>query len=260
MNKKLLLVLAGAWMGIVDLCGQGIAPVAGGGVSYTVSMTAVSQHMFRGRRLAGFSFQPAVELNSGNWGLGCWNSIPLRKVSGSPDPEIEIYGFYTVAIKDGLSLVPGFTGYVFPGAATDAGFHRSTFEPNLALNYTIQGVRFTPKIYYDLVARGPTYELALAYALPLARFGTELDFTANAGTYHLRDVVNRANPGTKAWGDYWLVGVAAPFQITRISKVTVGVAYTEGRNGFSKQGALPQVPRSLVAGRGVLTIDYSLSF
>lgn len=249
-------------MGVVDLCGQGIAPIAGGGpaVSVVVTATAASQHMFRGRRLAGFSFQPAVELNSGNLGLGCWSSIPVNKVSGSPDPEIEIYGFYNVVIKDGLSIVPGFTGYVFPDAATGAGFYRSAFEPNLALNYTVQGVRFTPKVYYDVVSRGPTYELTAAYALPLTDFGTELDFTANAGTYHLRDVVNRESPETKAWGDYWLVGVAAPFQITRISKITVGLAYTEGRNAFSKRGAFPQVPRSLVAGRGVLTIDYSLSF
>lgn len=262
MNNKVFLVLAAAWMSVVDLCGQGMVPASGSGapVSVVVTATATSQHMFRGRRLAGFSLQPAVELNSGNWGLGCWNSIPLHKVSGSSDPEIEVYGFYTVAIGDGLSLVPGFTGYVFPGAATDAGFYRSTFEPNLALNYTVHGVRFTPKLYYDLAARGPTWELALAYALPLARFGTELDFTANVGTYHLRDVANRGSPETRAWGDYWLVGVAVPFQITGISKITVGVAYTEGRNAFSRQGPLPRVPRSLTAGRGVLTIDYSLSF
>lgn len=262
MNKKILLVLAGAWMGLVELSGQGLPPTAGGGAAYTVVMTAAatSQHLFRGRRLAGVSLQTAVELNSGNWGLGCWNSIPLQKVSGSPDPEIDLYGFYNFDLKPGLSLVPGFTGYVFSDAATGAGFHRSAFEPSLALNYTVRGVRFTPKVYYDVVSRGPTYELTAAYALPLAGWGTELDFTASAGTYYLRDVVNRGSPATKAWGDYWLAGVAMPFQITRIAKITVGFAYTEGRNGFSKQGAFPQIPRSLVAGRGAWTIDYSLSF
>jgi hypothetical protein len=130
----------------------------------------------------------------------------------------------------------------------------------VALNYTIGGVKLTPKYYYDVVLRGPTYELTSAYALPLKDLGTELDFTGQIGTYIQRDVANNTTPRAKAWGDYWLLGVSAPFQITKDSKLTVGYAYTEGRDAYFKQGSARKAPNSLAVGRGVVTVSYSYAF
>jgi hypothetical protein len=115
-------------------------------------------------------------------------------------------------------------------------------------------------VYYDFVLKGPTWEITGAYALPLKDVGTELDFTATAGTYKVTDVANQSNPSTKAWGDYWLVGVALPFQITPASKLTVGWAYTEGRNAFFKVGTFGKVPNSLAVGRGVVSVSYAFTF
>jgi len=226
-----------------------------------VTPSVVSQYMFRGQRLGGAAFQPTVEVDSGNLAIGVWASTPLRdKVPGQSDPEIDPYGSYTLAINDSLNVAPGFTWYNYPNADASNGFFKSTFEPNLALNYTVSGVKFTPKLYYDLVLKGPTYELTVAYAVPLKDLGTELDFTATGGTYIIRDFAKGAEPKVKNWGDYFLVGVSAPIQITKASKVIVGFAYSKGSGNYLKQGSAPKYLNSSAVGRGVVTVSYAYTF
>jgi len=55
-------------------------------------------------------------------------------------------------------------------------------------------VKFTPKIYYDTVLEGPTYELTVFYAVPLSDLGTELDFTAVVGSYIWKDYARKSDP------------------------------------------------------------------
>lgn len=264
MTKKLLIALLSiAAVGTVGTRAQApaAAPATAPSYSVTANATAVSQYMFRGQRLGGPSWQPSVEVAAGDFTAGLWSNLPFKdKVANSSDPEFDLYGSYTVAINKDLNVVTGFTYYVYPKAPTNAGYYRSTIEPSVAVNYTVGGVKLTPKIYYDLVLEGPTYELTGAYALPLKDLGTELDFTAQIGTYIQRDVANDINPSYKTWGDYWLVGVAAPFQITKESKLTVGFAYTEGRDAYYKQGSSPKTVNTLAVGRGVVTVSYSYSF
>ena len=73
-------------------------------------------------------------------------------------------------------------------------------------------------------------------------------------------MVNAADPAVKAWGDYWLLGVSMPFQISTAGKFTLGWAYTEGRDAFAKQGSAPKGVNTLAVGRGVVTVSYSHSF
>ena len=227
----------------------------------TSTFSAVSQYMFRGRRLGGPSWQPSVEVAAGDFTAGLWSNLPFKdKVKDSSAPEFDFYGSYTFAVSKDLTIVPGFTFYVFPKAPTNAGYYRSTSEPSLAANYTVAGVKLTPKYYYDVVLSGPTYELTAAYALPLKDLGTELDFTGQIGTYRVTEAANNTTPGVKAWGDYWQLGVASPFQLTKESKLTVGFAYIEGRDAFIKQGSSPKGANSLAVGRGVVTISYSHAF
>ena len=238
-------------------------PAATPSVTVTATASAVSQYMFRGLRLSDGGLQPAVEMSAGNLTLGAWGNFPLDgdKVPDSSDPEIDLYGSYSIAIQEGITLAPGFTSYHFPSAPTNAGFYRSTFEPNIALSWTMaDGVKLTPKVYYDVVLKGPTYEITALYALPLKDIGSELDFTAVYGGYEWREAANKATPDVKAWGQYWLLGVAAPFQITPKSKLTIGFAYTEGRNAYTKAGDLGKTPNSLAIGRGVTTVSYSYAF
>lgn len=238
-----------------------VAPAAAPAVSFTATGAVASQYFFRGQRLNGAGFQPSVEMAAGNLTLGVWGNFVLDdQVPDSSDPELDLYGSYTWTLGKDLTLAPGFTAYFFPSAPTSAGFYRTTFEPNLALSYTVEGLKITPKIYFDMVLEGPTYELNLAYSVPLKSIGSELAFTAMAGTYKFDEFANDATPSVKAWGDYWLLGVSLPFQLDKNSKLTVGFAYTEGRNAFTKAGTLPKSPNSLALGRGVTTIAYSVSF
>ena len=264
MNKKLLLASAGVFIGGTALSFGQTAPAAAAAPKVTVTATAsvVSQYMFRGMRLSDGGLQPSVEVGAGDLVVGAWGNFPFDgdKVPGSSDPEIDVYGSYTFALEDGISLIPGFTWYNFPNADESAGFYKMTFEPNIGLSYTVDGVKLTPKVYYDFVLKGPTYEITAFYALPLKEIGSELDFTATYGGYKWREFANDASPNVKAWGQYWLLGVAAPFQITPNSKLTVGFAYSEGRKAYTKAGSFGKTPNSLAIGRGVASVSYSIAF
>lgn len=266
MNQKITALLLsaltiGALSSRAQTAATSPAPAAAPSFSVTVTPSFVSQYMFRGQRLSGASFQPVVEATYGNYGLGIWSNFPIRdKATGASDPEIDPYGYYTINISDQLSIVPGFTLYTYPNADIGAGFYRSTFEPSLALNYTIAGVKLTPKVYYDFTLDGPTLELTVAYAVPLKELGTELDFSATYGDYIQRDVVRNGTPRAKAWGEYWSVGVTMPYQITKNSKFTFGVAYAKGEDAFFKQGTAPKFGNSLAIGRGVVSASYAWTF
>jgi uncharacterized protein (TIGR02001 family) len=237
------------------------APEAAPSLSTVLTPAFVSQYMFRGTRLGGPSFQPSVELDYGSWAVGVWTNFPMKdKVVGQSDPEIDPYASYTVTVTDALSIVPGFTWYNYPDADKSAGFYKSTFEPSLAVNYTVAGVKLTPKLYYDVVLQGPTYEFTAAYAVPLKELSTELDFAATAGTFIWKDYAENSDPKTKNWGDYWQVGVTMPFEITKTSKLILGAAYTKGSGNFLKVGTTPKYENSAAVGRGVFSIAYALTF
>lgn len=263
MIRKLLpSVIAGALTCVVASSWAGASPSAD--ATFTATASVVSQYMLRGLRLSAGGMQPAVEMTKGDLVLGAWSNIPFDgdKVPNSSDPEIDLYGYYTIPVNAAVSLAPGFTSYHFPNAPTRAGYYRATFEPNLALNYTIVpvGVRLTPKVYYDVVRKGATYEFNAAYAFPLKEIGSELDFFATVGTYKWTAATNHASPAVTTWGDYWQLSVAAPFQVSLKSKITVGFSYSEGRDAFTKSGSARKSPNPLASSRGAASISYTFSF
>lgn len=254
-------LVAGVWSVQAQTAASTPAPVETPSVSWVVTPAVVSQYMFRGVRLGGASFQPAVECDSGSLALGVWTNFPMSaKVPGVSDPEIDPYGSYTIAVNDSVSVVPGFTWYNYPNADKTAGFYKSTFEPNVAVNFSLGGVAFTPKFYYDFVLKGPTYELTAAYAVPMSDAGTELDFAATVGTFKWTDAAENTTPSLKNWGDYWQVGVSAPFKIGKNAKFVIGFAYAKGSNNYVKQGSAPRAENTAAVGRGVLTLSYSFTF
>lgn len=229
--------------------------------SWTLTPSFVSQYMFRGVRLGGPSFEPNVEFDAGNLGIGVWANFPISdKVIGQSDPEIDPYAFYTITINDSTSIVPGFTWYNYPNANSSNGSYKTTFEPNVTFNYTVGGIKFSPKLYYDVVLKGPTFEFTATFAVPLKDMGTELDFIATLATYMWKSAADNTSPDLKNYGDYWLVGVSAPFAITSASKFIVGLAYTDGTNNYFKQSGSPKVKNTAAVGRGVITISYAITF
>jgi uncharacterized protein (TIGR02001 family) len=229
--------------------------------SWVLTGSVASEYMFRGVRLGGLSFQPSIEYDSGNTVLGVWSNFPLAdKVDGVSDPEFDFYGSYTLEMTKDLSFQPGFTIYTYPNADKDNGFYKATFEPNVALNYTVGGVKLTGKFYYDFVLKGPTYELSAAYAVPLKNVGTELDFAGTIGTYIWKDAAENTSPDVKTWGNYWLLGVSVPFQVGKNGKLVVGYVYTEGTDTFIKQGTDPKIVNSAAVGRNVVSVSIAITF
>lgn len=238
-----------------------VAPATSPAYTITATASAVSQYMFRGTRLGGAAFQPAVEYGAGDLALGVWASFPMKdKVVGQSDPEIDLYGSYKIALNDQLSLVPGFTWYNYPNADEANGWYKNTFEPSLAVNYTVGAVLLTPKVYYDTTLEGATYELNIGFALPLKSLGTELAFLGQVGTFKWDNAWENTSPAMKNWGDYYLVGVTLPYQITSNSKLSIGLAYTKGESNFLKQGTTPKYENTAAVGRGVVTVSYALTF
>jgi len=263
MQKKLILALLGLLAaGVVGVNAQTPAPApAAPAASWTLTPAFASQYMFRGVRLGGPSFQPSVSYTDGPLSAGIWANVPISdKVPGQSDPEFDFTGSYTETINDSLSLVAGVTVYWYPNAEKKNGFYESTVEPNLALNYTVQGVTFTPKVYYDVVLNGPTFEFNVAYNFPLKDMGTELDFVGTVGTFKWRTAFENSSPETKNYGNYWLVGVTIPFQITMESKLSLGFAYTKGSDNFFKTGTAPKFPNPSPLSRGVVTVSYAFTF
>jgi hypothetical protein len=110
------------------------------------------------------------------------------------------------------------------------------------------------------VLKGPTYEITIAYAIPLKDAGTELDWTLVGGTFKIDDAVKGADPAFKNWGNYYSIGVAAPFTINAKSKLIVGVAYVKGSDNFLKQDSFPKTENTAAVGRGVVTLSYAYTF
>ena len=226
--------------------------------SWTVTPAFASQYMFRGVRLGGPSFEPTVEFDYDTFAVGVWANFPIAdKVVGQSDPEYDVYGSYTIAVNDSISVVPGFTWYNYPRAPSANGFFKATFEPSLAFNYTVAGIKLTPKFYYDVVLNGPTLELSASLALPLKDLGTELDFIGTVGTFKWKTAADNTFPDLKNYGNYFLVGVSAPFALTSASKIVVGVAYTKGSDNYFKQSGSPKVENTAAVGRGVVTVSYA---
>jgi hypothetical protein len=275
MNKKLVAILLGTCaVGVIATRAQTAAtpmtsaaapaPATPDSWSLVVTPSYVSTYMFRGSRLGGNSFEPSVE---GDYGssikVGVWANAPISesdKVHGQSDPEVDPYGSYTYAINDSLSVQPGFTWYNYPNAPKSEGFYKATFEPNLAVNYTVAGVTVSPTFYYDVILRTATYELDGAYTVPLKDIGTGLNFNAKLGTYFGTDEVNGSNPNTRGWGNYWLAGVTLPFQINKPSVLSVGWAYTDGNDAYTKQPGFAKEKNTEAVGRGVLSVSYAWTF
>jgi len=228
---------------------------------WMASATVASQYMFRGLRYGGPSLQPMIEYDRGNLSTGVWASTPLaNKVPGQSDPEIDPFVSYKVPLNEALSVQPGATVYLFPRAEPDMGFYRATFEPSVALNYTYRGVTVTPKLYYDVVLRGPTYEMNASYALPVKEIGSELDFYASIGAYDWNAGIARTTPRTEMRGNYWNASVSLPFQISANSKITASLGYARGLDSTMRQSGMPTMDNAQAVGRVVGTLGYTVMF
>jgi uncharacterized protein (TIGR02001 family) len=269
-KTNLALACAALALGTLSLRGQTATTPAAAPVpvlepvpaaSWTITASYASQYMFRGVRLGGPSFEPRIEFAPDKWKIGVWANFPISaKVVGQSDPEIDPYATYTFTVNDSTTIVPGFTWYNYPNAKPSNGFYKTTFEPNVALNYTVKGITFSPTLYYDMVLKGPTLELNVSFAVPLKGPVSELDFNGTLATYKWDEAADNTTPSVENSGNYWLVGVTALIPVSKDGKFAVGLAYTEGSDNYYKQAGSPKIVNTAAVGRGVLTVNYVVTF
>lgn len=254
------LAVAAGWAGAAGPLWAAAAEVPPG-LSWTATPAVVSQYMFRGVRLGGPAFQPTLEVTRGGFAGGIWASVPLEKPqSGESDQEYNLYGSHSFAVNDTWSVAAGGTWYVMPRADPAEGSYRQTLEGYIGIDCTLGGVRFSPRVFHDVVLEATTAELTAAYAWPLQRLGTELVFTGAAGTFKADQAVENASPAVRNWGNYWSAGVTLPFQVTANGRISVGIGYHRGYGHYSQQGGAPKQASTSGQGRGVVTLAYTFSF
>lgn len=227
----------------------------------SVSPAVVSRYIFRGQDRGGAALQTAIDAAYGDFGAGLWTSFPLEGSGvSSPGAEADLYLVQNLHPGGKLTLTPGATLYTYPRADRALGFRRTTFEPSLALNGTMAGISLTPKLSHDLNLDATTLDVTAVYALALPALGTELDFNGAAGTYLRRDEVSVSAGQTKAWGNYWQMGVSLPYQVNHRTKLVVGWTYAAGSDAFTKSGAFPQSADPRTASRGFASLGFSTTF
>lgn len=240
-----------------------VATDAAPDITIVATPSYVSAYMFRGTQIGGQSLQPSVTYTYGSLSLEVWNNDPILKsghLPGEPGAEIDPQGTYTISVSDSLSIQPGFTWYNYSRPVDGDGLYRTTFEPNLGIGYTVFDTTITPKAYYDVVLHGPTYEVNATHSIPLKAIDTEIDLLGTLGSYEQTNVVNHSTPATKAWGNYWLLGATIPLQFNKHQQLSIGWAYTEGTDGYTKQAAVPKQTNASSVGRGVTTVSYAWTF
>lgn len=229
--------------------------------SWTISPAIASRYLFRGVERAGASFQTSFDYTADALSAGVWSNFALDDSgAANTDPEIDLYASYALSGQSAqFQIVPGFCLYTHPDAKRSHGGYPVTLEPNLATVFFVRGIQFTPKACYDLMLKGATFELTAAYALPLTTLGTELDFNASVGTFKYHAARADATPAVKNWGDYWLVGVSLPYQISARGRVLLNVTYSEGRNNYFKPTGSPRSANGNAASGAAVTLSYSVT-
>jgi hypothetical protein len=250
------------WVALASLfCCAALRAATGAEFKTSVSQTMVSSYVFRGQLLGGASIQPSIDLQFGQSSLGLWANVPVNnRVKDTADPEVDFSVSHRFIFNADADLSVGTTAYLFPRADPVQGNHRVTWEPSLSVSYTFRGVRLSPRVFWDLTLRGVTYELGAAYALPFPSIGWELDFSAVAGRYDLRSVEKDAPIRVRSWGDYWLLGVSSPVQVSPRSKFIVSWFLSAGRDAYRKRGFTPKVINPTAVRRGVFSASYLYSF
>jgi len=233
--------------------------------TFTVTPSFVSDFMFRGARLGGFSFQPMVEYSKGSLDLGLWCNFPLADKrlyqDVYSDPEFDLTASYTWSIvPDVFTIKPGFTLYTYPRAKKEDGFFKATVEPNVSFGYAVGPMSFSANFYYDIVMEGPTYEFGVDCSIPAKVF--EIELSALIGTYDWSDSVAGETTKYGLKGNYWQAGIAIPFEFSENSKLTVGWYYAKGLNNKSywTEDGSKIIETNPDIGRGVFNVSFSQSF
>lgn len=226
----------------------------------TITPSFVSDYMYRGVQLGGFSFQPTIEFTKGPLSLELFTNFPISdKIPGVSDPEIDFAASYAWDVVPNLfTIKPGFWVYTYPRADEDS--YKFTCEPYLSFDYTLNDITFLLNLYYDILMKGGGYEFGFNYSIPIKSLNNEMKLFALIGRYDMSDFYDVPYIKIRNKGDYFQVGVAIPYEFSKKSKLDIAWYIAKGTNNFIQRGAGIRESNPHAVGRGVLSLSYSYSF
>jgi len=175
MGISLMKKLSVSFLSLFGVC----APVHAGSLTVDTTVGFESRYIFRGVQVAETSFQPAIQLNYGNYYGGAWLNLPIGDDDLVVTPggeELALYAGYSFSPGDSITLDVGVTYYTFPDLASGFfdifeedgdGLGANTIEIFAGVSFEAP---FSPSlyIYRDFMFDTFTVEGATSYSIPLS--------------------------------------------------------------------------------------------
>jgi len=180
-------ILSVSALSLLGLC----APAYAETLTVETTVGFESRYIFRGVQFSETSFQPAIQLNYGNFYGGAWLNLPIGDDDLVVTPggeELDLYAGYSFSPSEGVSLDFGVTYYTFPdltsgffdifeedgdglGANTVEVFAGVSFEAPLSPSFYI---------YRDFMFDTFTVEGGVSHSFPLSE-KTSFDLGGSLG-------------------------------------------------------------------------------
>lgn len=189
--KKSIIALSVAALGVASVA-KAALPLDD--ISVSVTFGYESEYVFRGDKLDQQAFQPAIDVEYGNFYAGIWGSygISSRQRGGR---ETDFYAGYAFALDDQITLDFGATYYYY---SNDVPYDFELYA-GAAWDVFLEPAGY---IYFETENQVWTFELSGGYSIDVAD-STTLDFSGHAGYQYN---YNRAAGDTR---NAWYAGIAA---------------------------------------------------
>jgi len=193
---------------------------------FTITPAVVSDYIWRGQSQGGMSFQPAITYEKGPWSYSISLAYPLdEKLTDTVYPEFDLSAAYEFSLLgDYFKIKPGVLAYTYPRAE---GQYKAIIEPTVTFALDAKELNVSFTAYYDVIQKGPTYELAAGYSISLGeRVG--IDLSALIGKYELSNNNPDEPPKIDTSGSYWTLGLSIPIAFSQNTSLVPSCNYHKG--------------------------------
>ncbi len=237
-------------------------------ITVNATPTWLSEFDYRGQMMGGNTLVIPVNINVGNFSYQIWTGYDLSK---SNNQEIDYSGCYSFNLGDDIIIKPGLTVYTYPkqdsafGFFNDyegigGGYYSSEIEPNIEVDFTIAGIKFSPQCSYNKQIKSTTYELNAEYDYPVKYLHTEIELYAQAGqTYVQNASLVRQPPRVVESFSYYSLGFLVPYEISKHFTLKAGWQYNLG-SGYIKRVIRPIQYLKMPLSTGVFSLQIETDY
>jgi uncharacterized protein (TIGR02001 family) len=199
--------------------------------AYTVTtdFSYTSDYVFRGLKSAGNSFQPSIEVASGEFNAGLWTNQPITK---NENDEVDLYAGYRWNLNSRFVVEGAATYYWYPEARSSLGQTGDTYELSAGASYDMAPL--TPSLFYyhDFRLKADTLQAAVGHKMPLGGVSAAtFETSVFAGSVHMKDAApDAAGAPINESYSYYGLDVSIPYKLATNATFTVAGHYVRNRN------------------------------